>query len=267
MKLLISILCIFYCFTGSGQVASEKKKLYIIGTIHNGSKKISHKNLLSLLQEIDPDIILYEHNRPYQRVSGLLTGRFLKIFKLGIEQTALQKFTRRKRDCAVLPFDTLIPNRKTYLATQARQTTDIWKELAQKVRSRVISTEDSAARTAYTQAEYQYYNQIYDKDLHEINKAKIFGQAKFLYKMEEDIVLPIVRQYLSDSTLINDYSKEVLFWKNRNTYMASRIKTHAENNTAKKIVVLTGLNHKYFLEELLRNDSKLDLVAWEGHGQ
>ncbi len=80
-----------------------------------------------------------------------------------------------------------------------------------------------------------------------------------MYKDDEELILPLTKKYLKDSLLINEFEKDIVFWNERNKYMARQIENISELYPKKRIIVLTGLNHKYFLiKNLSKNKLKTD---------
>ena len=67
--------------------------------------------------------------------------------------------------------------------------------------------------------------------------------------LEELVVLPLGKKYISDSFLVNNFSNEIQFWNQRNDHMVKKILYYTKQFEGKKIVVLTGLNHKYYLQD------------------
>ena len=61
------------------------------------------------------------------------------------------------------------------------------------------------------------------------------------------MIAPLIKKYLKDTALSKEYENKLLFWNERNNYMARQIENISKLNPKKRIIVLTGLNHKYFL--------------------
>jgi hypothetical protein len=94
---------------------------------------------------------------------------------------------------------------------------------------------------------------IFSKSLKELNENDIIDKSRELYQIRKDSIKHLVIRYCSDRLLTNWHLDEQVFWELRNKYMARQIRTIASEYRGKKIVVLTGINHKYFLlDELSR---------------
>lgn len=77
--------------------------------------------------------------------------------------------------------------------------------------------------------------------------------------MENNIIAPLADKYVNDKVLVNEFKEELSFWIARNDYMVKRILEVAKNQNEKKIIVLTGLAHKYYLVDKLNNQPEIHL--------
>ena len=263
MRPSMMLLLHFFLFKSSiAQSESINTSVIIIGTIHSGNKHFSHKELFNDLEGIKPDVILMEQSTPFKRVFGLRTANFLGIWKPGIEQLALQRYTAKYGTCVVLPFDTLIKERHKYKRDLQVKTKTVLDTLLEAN----LTTEDSVTLSNYLIKSNSYYDLILNKSLKEINKKSITDKSRELYQLEKDSINPLVIRYCADSSLTSWYLNDQIFWELRNNYMAKQIRTIANQFRGKKIVVLTGLNHKYFLlDDLSRyKDASFTHVAFPG---
>jgi hypothetical protein len=254
---------VLYQINGYCQTDSSKNEVIIIGTIHTGNKNFNHKTLYLLLDSLMPDIILDEDSEIFKPVFGLKTATFLKFLKPSIEQLALQTFSKRNRNIIILPFDTAfaikqssknqvkneILARKQYIKNQIKLEAAIFDSL-QIVTKDFI---DSLNLANSISKRYKYYESFNDKNLKEINEPTFYNIAGDLYKDDEELILPLIKKYLKDTILIKEFEKDLVFWDKRNKYMVRKIESISELHPKKRIIVLTGLNHKYFLIKKLSN--------------
>jgi hypothetical protein len=252
----ILILLQFY-FNGYCQIDTSKTEIIIIGTIHTGNKYFNHNTLYKLLDSLNPDIILKEYNQVYKPVFGLKTATFLKIINPSIEQLTLQTFSKRNKNIIILPYDTTFQNhntkknqkkaeyyaRKGYIKEEARIESEVFDRLQIATKEYL----DSIYLSNYITKRNNYYTLIADKKLGEINDPQFYNTAKELYKDDEEMIAPLIKKYLKDTALSKEYENKLLFWNERNNYMARQIENISKLNPKKRIIVLTGLNHKYFL--------------------
>ena len=81
------------------------------------------------------------------------------------------------------------------------------------------------------------------------------------------MILPLGKKYISDSLLVNNFSNEVQFWNDRNDHMVNQILNYSKQFAGKKIIILTGLSHKYYLQDKLSDLKKSDLRFIEFTGE
>lgn len=259
MKLITSLLAFLILITTSAQNQHDTTKLTIIGTIHIGNKHLNHKTLFEVLKDINPDVILSEQSSEYKRVFGLLTANFLEIWNPDIEQLALQKYTRWNKNCKVLPFDIIIRNRKKYRSEMNINDAKVFEALKTKLSANIIKGNDSIEFAKYSRVRDQYYNKIFDTTLERINRKDMIELTRMRFNLDKNLIQHLANKYITDTSLVNWFIVDINFWDKRNTYMVNQILNYIELYKGKKIVVLTGLHHKYYLLDKI-NESNNDAI-------
>ncbi len=249
----------FHFTIAFGQSETSQTEIIIIGTLHNGNKIFNHKALFKILKKNKPDIILWEESIKFKRVFGLRTANFLKIWKQEIEQLSLQKYTARNKDVPVFPFDTIITSRKNYFNNRIAVKRSFHDSLYSA--NKIIS--DSTIYADFATKQNFYHRFIDTSTLSRINRKDIIDKSRELYYLEEKVILPLGKKYISDSLLVKNFSNEVQFWNDRNDYMVNQILNYSKQFAGKRIVILTGLNHKYYLQDKLNELKKSDVKIIE----
>ena len=257
--LIPTIILIFHITIGFGQSETSKTEIIIIGTIHKGNKIFNHRTLHEILKKNKPDIILWEQSIMFKRVFGLRTADFLKIWNPGIEQLSLQKYTALNKDLPIFPFDTIITSRKKYLKSNIA----IEQSFHDNLYSAKKTIPDSTIYADFADKYNFYKGLIYTLSLSRINQKDVIDMSRELYNLEEKVILPLGKKYISDSLVLNNFSNEVQFWNDRNDYMVNQILNYSKLYAGKKIIILTGLNHKYYLQDKLSSLNKSDLKIIE----
>ena len=234
-------------------------KVHILGLIHTGNNQFGEKDLQAELERLQPDIILWEQSIPYKRVFGLRTAHFLNIWKPGIEQLALQSYTRRNRNCMVLPYDTVIANRQQYIKNLEQSSSQLFQHLSKAA----MTTEDSSILAAHLEERHANFSGLRKKSISQINAAIEIEKIRQQNLFEEKVLSGIAMKYCTDTTLRNWYLNYRQFWIDRNQYMAKKIEAIASAHPHKKIVVLTGLDHKYILIDLLNANPSSRWQWWD----
>jgi hypothetical protein len=78
-------------------------------------------------------------------------------------------------------------------------------------------------------------------------------------EMESNVIVPLARKYMIDSITLNEYISDLNFGKARNSFMVQNILDIAFTHKGKRIIVLTGLSHKYFLIDELNKQTMMNL--------
>jgi hypothetical protein len=254
-SLLILIFILWRLSPLFGQIKSNETEIIIIGTIHDGNKSFNHRTLYKILVKLNPDIILWEQSTKFERVFGLRTANFLKIWNPGIEQLALQKYSRLNRSIQILPIDTTIPSRKHYIKNLEL----VWDTFHDRLYNAKKSISDSIIYADFAHKNNLYYSFIETSTLSRINQGDIIDQSRELKYLEEEVILPLGRKYISDSLVVNKFASEIQYWKDRNEHMNNEIMKYSKQFADKRIIILTGLNHKYYLLDKLKGRKGSDV--------
>ena len=235
--------------------AEKKTEIQIIGVVHSGNKNINYNALSNFLVEQNPDIILWEQEDEFKRVFGLLTAYRLKIARPTVEQMALQKLTQKNKSLPILGFDTLFKSKKDYIKKSIKIKDSIHEQLYHAR----LTVEDSLAYDKYAKLRNETLDQYLEGTLSNVNSPAVYEKEISIREMERNIIAPLADKYVYDKILVNEFKEELSFWIARNDYMVKRILEVTRNQNGKKIIVLTGLAHKYYLVEKLRNEPWISL--------
>jgi hypothetical protein len=278
MKRNLLIICFLFIsnLSSFAQQSEELTEILIIGVNHSRTKKINYNKLYQLLEKNKPDLILWEQSEDFISVFGLRTAYRLKIISGGTEQLSLQVYNKKNRLIPILGFDTSFTSRendinknisrkhyskeeriakKNYVNESIRINDTFFTKLYQSK----LNNEDSLKYRAYADIHNNYIDDIYNKSLEEINLPVIYYKSKKMEEMESNVIVPLARKYMIDSITLNEYISDLNFGKARNRYMAQKVLDIASAHKGKRIIVLTGLSHKYFLIDELNKQTKMNL--------
>ena len=275
--LFLGICFLFISNLSSFAQQNEKQtEILIIGVNHSRTKKINYNKLYQLLENNKPDLILWEQSEDFISVFGIRTGYRLKLISPGTEQLALQAFNKKNKLIPILGFDTSFSSReidinesisrkhyskeeriakKNYVEESIRINDTFFTKLYQ---SKLIN-EDSLKYRAYVDLHNNYIDDVFNKSLEEINLPVIYYKSMKLEEMESNVIIPLARKYMIDSITLNEYISDLNFGKARNRYMVQKVLDIASSHKGKRIIVLTGLSHKYFLIDELNKQTKINL--------
>jgi hypothetical protein len=255
MPLLIILFSLLITGCGSSsfaQSSSAKTAVLIIGTVHSGNRHITPKTLGKVLSNFSPDIVLIEQDEDFKPVFGLFAAYWLRIARPSMEQLAEQRFHRKNKHIPILAYDTIIPARKEYV----RKLTRIIDSFHDSLHHANMDEADSLRYADYVSRHNRFYDLYINGTLAMINTDTVYKIEADLRAREQLLIL-LANKYVSDKQLIEDYQAEVLFWTARNDYMVKKILSVAAANEGKRLAVITGLAHKYYLRDRLAQSSRL----------
>lgn len=246
---------------------SNKTTLYIIGTVHESSDILNPEMLFTVLNDIKPDILLQEND------SEQIKTYFEDIRATSNEQNASLKYLEKYPETLNLPFE--FEGRNTYRKSNGMTPTDnlTIKLIDSLYNNNLLSVESSkifkdyleanAALIEFSKKGFKALNSI---EFDSMNRYRQNIQHKLLPKITESE--PIFAEHFvtkPDGQKISfrdGYKLWCNFWDLRNNSMAINIIRTSYQHKGKKIVVLTGVQHKYYIKELLEkyNDGNYEVI-------
>jgi hypothetical protein len=238
------------------QQDTKNTELLIVGTAHFGNPNITKDTIYNVLTKFQPDIILWEVNADFKPHWCLFNiGYKLNILKLPIEMLALHKFRKRFKSVPIIGFDS-IKNRLEF-SNYNNKVTEKYIEILDKT---TMENKDSVQYTYNKLLRNEYIQNLWTNSLEEINSETIYNKFGKLQRMEYQI-LELAEKYITDKKIVNDYKELLDFSCLRNNNMVHKIKEVIKKNKGNRIVVITGLNHKYFLVDQLQKIDGLG-IQW-----
>lgn len=231
--------------------------LKIIGTMHKGNSHFNEMELIDAINAYQPDIILWEQAEGYKPVPGLGIAMGLGIANPGIEQKALQKILRKQKNLVVLGFDTSF-ERRDFIDHMVFISAEVEFQLGQAYQQGKMNEAEARNYRRATLVDSAFFAFVMDTTLERINQKDIVTISRQRHKDEAQIILPLAKAYV-DSTTAREFEEIVLFWEQRNAYMCQKIKEHHQTYPGKRFLVLTGLDHKYYLTDCLNNYPGLNI--------
>ncbi len=102
-------------------------------------------------------------------------------------------------------------------------------------------------------------DQYLEGTLSNVNSPAVYEKEISIREMERNIIAPLADKYISNKALVSQFKEELLFWVARNDYMVKKIKEISSSQKEKKVIVLTGISHKYYLVDKLKNQQGIYL--------
>ena len=232
-------------------------KVVIIGSVHIGNKAYTVKKLNRILQQINPDIILLEFDStsvanctiPY--VFGQRTAEFLGIWKNPIEYRATRNYQRKHKEVCIAPFDVFIPNRKIYVQYLNQMEKSHYATLNELYNENKFSSADSSIFEPYAALNNSLLQKM-DSNLQVINRASIMDTLQQVVQLEATNIKALTFKYNELQPYSNWFNANIEFWEQRNKKMCQNLTRELNANSGKTIVILTGLMHKYYINNFLK---------------
>lgn len=255
MKYLSSLFCLLVSMITYSQT-TEKTKIYIIGVVHDSSPILNPQMLYEMLDTIKPEILLQENDskqiadytkeiRPEsneQTATLLYLKKYPKTLNLPFEFEGRNQY---RKDNGMVPTDNLtIKLMDSLYQKNALSSTNkiIYEKYinANKTLSDFAKTDIKNLNSLAFEAVNRYRQFIQHHELPKISNSEDLFSRKFVTKPNGEKI-----------SYREGYQLWCNFWDLRNNSMAINIIKKATENKGKKIVVLTGVQHKYYLKELL----------------
>ncbi|MDW3209859.1 MAG: hypothetical protein R8N23_08325 [Reichenbachiella sp.] len=239
-----------------GSCTKPKTELILLGTVHQPVENFNADSLYNILVRISPDVILYEVD------SSFFTDQFeFNTSWKSNEYKATSKYANLN-EVIIRPYD--FTGRNEYRkAIGARPTDGLAKAL-------LDSLYQTGLLNPADQLQYESYLRVNDT----LNALAYYGAASFnnpatdsiaqsRQQLQYESLAKIMEQYpvFSDIhyqmengdsiSFLDGYKRAGEFWKMRNEAMSKHILHFVKTYPGKRILVLNGFFHRYYLNKLL----------------
>lgn len=255
MRKIIIVLLIFSSIKAFSQT-KNKTEIIIIGTMHDSSAILTPKMLFNILNDVKPDILLQEND------SEQIKNYFKEMRPNSNEENASKMYIDKYPNTLNLPFE--FEGRNQYRKDHGMVPADILTVslLDSLYKANVLNNEERIIMDKYNKANEQLFSYL-KKDFRllnstnfdSINEIRQYIQHKELSKItnkrNEFVEKYIIKPNGEKITYREGFQLWCNFWDLRNNSMAINIIRIANELQGKRIVVLTGVQHKYYLRKLL----------------
>lgn len=252
---------------------STKTQIYIIGVTHTENQFRNSDSLLNILKQINPDLVLSEHDtlsgyfksdytlvqppKWYKVARKLNIGR-----KMPPEMDLLYKYQELNKSVFIYPFDMAIVNRKKYVAIQKEKENQWVSALNYASSNGKIPDSILSYHKKYIGFNNWFF-EISKLGYFSMNRQVVTDSIRQMMKFEKEY-FPKLFEYVKPLAEYKElHTENTNDWLLRNETMTKNIVRFIEFTNAKKVVILTGLLHKYILTDLLNSyntEGKYELV-------
>ena len=271
MKKIIANFCLIVAFSSLYQATtfaeSQKTQVVIIGGIHSfhhKNPKYSPEILKEIILSLKPDAILNE--LPLSLVDP--NGRpIIRSRNANEPETWAADQVAQELGIKQIPFDR--PDRqehyrKTKKFQRGKKAEKRFSEWLEQV---IIKAPESVDLKITQLSTYCLQAQIYLSNNFgpEIINSDGYDEiVRIKHILWEEIRPEILKKYPGYEILVEDYDFDYQEWQERNRIMADNIIKAAKQYPGKRLVVVTGADHRYILRDLLKDEPGIDLKEyWE----
>jgi len=265
---------IFCCILPAAITFAEAKELHethktqvvIVGGIHSfhhKNPKYSPEILKEIIFSLKPDAILNE--LPLSLVDP--NGRPILRDPLKQPECWAADTVATQLGIKQIPFDR--PNRqehyrKTKKFERRKKAEKRFSEWLEQVKINAPESVDlkiTQLSTYCLQAQIYLSNNVGPEIINSDGYDEIIRIRHILWK---EIRPEILKKYPGYETLVEDYEFDYREWQERNRIMADNIIKAAKQYPGKRLVVITGAEHRHILRDFLKNNPNIELKEyWE----
>lgn len=244
--------------------SSHATEVYVVGSVHFETDNFKRDDLYVYLDSISPDIILYEGgknsvNRMMNRTDFFMQIMYTFSKKNNVESYVTLKYVNDHPQTKVLPYEWEERDSYHFKHDYRSRSAEMIGSLIKLYRQNLTSSSESSIIE-----EFDALNK-------ELNKIGSYGTVQEINNQNTDsiarnrqlymyVYLPEIIKQRKELEEYEDFLPiHTQYWDIRNKAMASNILKQIKLNPNKRIVVLNGFYHRYYLiEELKKQEAELN---------
>ncbi|OIQ36867.1 MAG: hypothetical protein BM563_09900 [Bacteroidetes bacterium MedPE-SWsnd-G1] len=239
----------------------NRTEVYVVGSMHFETNNFKRDDLYAYINKISPSIILYESDK--QTVIRMVNrtdffNQFMNAFQNGkrVENFVTLRYLKNHPKAKVLGYEWEERDRFHFTHNYRKNMGKLIGMAHKLNREKALSNEESDAMNDYFTIYKKYINLGNSKTLYDFNNPI----ADSIIKIRQKFVYDKIPQILKSKEL-SDELREFLpvhmnYWDTRNMAMVNNILNQIKNNPNKRIVILTGYSHRYYLIDELNKLEK-----------
>ncbi|TGE03722.1 hypothetical protein [Hymenobacter fodinae] len=247
MKCILLLLQLLVVYSGCAQ-----NRVWLIGTAHEETKYVTPDSLLHALNKLKPDVILLElEAQHFTKDFTFNTATYpLKDYLTTNENIASYTY-QQQHGTQLRPFD--IEGRHAFYERER------YREREQQLFAQIMKLYKSNQLSTAGKTDFELlllalgsYSNLSVRSLKELNSNVTTRYTALKSTVDFELMLSIVRQTNELAPWLPFAELRKAYWQKRNTAMCDNIVRYAREFTGKKLVVLVGNEHKYILQDMLK---------------
>jgi hypothetical protein len=224
-------------------------KVIIIGLVHTGNRVLNTDSLYKTLEALRPSIILREWADDKISLKQRL-GVTFGFAHYSVEYAACRKY-RAKYHVPVKGYDIDLGDRTAYKKKLQAHESALWRRLWTLEQEGRLNAEQLNLLKTVRQAEQYYLRLVGGGTIADFNTPAISDSTRRLYQVREREMRALLQSHEELAEFRAFFEEDLAFWHRRNKVMAENLLAHIRREKQGCMVVLTGMLHKYYLEDLL----------------
>lgn len=240
---------------------NKKTELILLGTVHQPVENFTPDSLYNILFKIDPDLILFEvdssfftkefkFKKTWESNENIATVKYMNNFDVDVRPYEFTGRNEYRIKIGSRPTDG-----KAYKLLDSLYKNNLLSSLNQKTYQEFLEINDSLNSFAYLGA--KSFNNLKADSIAQIRQQ--YQYIKLLKIINGHSIFSNIYFIKSDGDSISyaeGYKRAGEFWNLRNQTMAKNILHFVNEYNGKRIVVLNGYYHRYYLNLLLKPKQK-----------
>jgi hypothetical protein len=144
-----------------------------------------------------------------------------------------------------------IPNRTTYVKYQNQMEKSHYATLNELYNENKFTTADSAIFEPYAALNNSLLQKM-DSTLQVMNRTSLMDTVQQIVQLEATHIKSLTLKYNELQPYSNWFNANIDFWEQRNKKICQNLLRELNANSSKTIVILTGLMHKYYINNFLQ---------------
>lgn len=256
--LALTLLCQFLIFQSCNE---QQTNLVLLGTVHQPVENFNSDSLYNILKKIRPDLILFEvdssfftqdfkFKKTWESNENIATIKYMNNFDVDVRPYEFTGRNEHRIKIGSRPTDNKASNLLDSLYKN-----NLLNSSDNKIYKNFLKVNDSLNSLAYLGAK-AFNNSKTDK----IAQTRQEYQYKKLLDVMEEYPIFSNTYYIKNEgdsiSYYEGYKRASEFWDLRNRTMAKNILHFTDEFKGKRIIVLNGYFHRYYLDSLLRPEQE-----------
>jgi hypothetical protein len=241
--------------------ATPKTEVIIFGTVHQARNNFGEEDMLQILNQVKPDVILFEH--PISWNAEEFSELVPKIENPTFGTIMVKKYLD-KNPSVVLKYYDIANRNKYYIETRYFEQ---WEAFITKLKDLFNKSESNDSLSLLKEQISILINFEKLKDALDCPRAINSEAGDSICAMQERISYTRFLKFTETVPELKQFKEYIIsrqeYEDKRNQTMAKNIIDYASEFQGKRIIVINGFQHRYYLRKELQQSQKQNFVLKE----